>query len=111
MTYYRWVLGVLRQDKDLVGWEPGIPIGNFDNTAERYEKLVRDLCIEVYGEKQGLAFSKYALNENDKYYDLLDKYKANFIGFRSDMGFELVYIYPDILPGHVFWTDKPEVKK
>ena len=111
LSYFRWVLGALRQEKDLIGWKPGMPIGDFDNTAERYEVLLRDLCKEVYGEKQGIAFSNYALEENDKYYDLLEKYKSNFIGFSSDMGFELVYIYPDILRGHVFWTDKPEVKK
>ena len=113
VSNYRWVIGALKKHNDIVdaGWEPGMPIGDFDNTAERYEVLLRDLCKEVYGEKQGIAFSNYALEENDKYYDLLEKYKANFIGFRSDMGFELVYIYPDIFSGHVFWTDKPEVKK
>ena len=111
VSYYRWSIGALKKHTDLIGWEPGMNIGDFDNTAERYEVLLRDLCKEVYGEKQGIAFSNYALEENDKYYDLLEKYKSNFIGFRSDMGFELVYIYPDIFSGHVFWTDKPEVKK
>jgi len=113
LTYYRWSIGALKKHTDLVdaGWKEGMPIGDFDNTIERYEILLEDLCQEVYGKTQGMAFKKFVISEKDKYYKLLEKYKSDFIGFKADMGFELVYIYPDVLPAHVFWTDKPEVRK
>jgi hypothetical protein len=112
-TYYLWMIGALKKHSDLVdaGWKQGMPVGDFDNTIERYEVLLEDLCQEVYGKTQGTAFKNFVISEKDKYYKLLEKYKSDFIGFKADMSFELVYIYPDVLPSHVFWTDKPEVMK
>ncbi len=65
-------------------------------------------CI---GPTQGMAFFKYVLQECDNRYVEPDNYTAEF-GIKPEMGFELVYYYPDSIPAFPqFWISKPEVRK
>jgi len=65
-------------------------------------------CI---GPTQGMAFFKYVLQECDNRYVEPDNYTAEF-GIKPEMGFELVYHYPDSIPAFPqFWISKPEVRK
>jgi len=110
-TYYIWILGGLHDDEDLAGYKLGMDRRQFEWTQPRYEKIFRDLCVEVYGEQQGMAFYNFALTELDNRFYTGTDYKASYISFNKDVGAEIVYYVPEENVPSRFSTDKPAIKK
>jgi len=77
----------------------------------RYEEIMKQVAIEVYGPTQGMAFFNYVIQECDKWYVIDESYTAKFIVTKPEIGVELVYHYPDRIAYPQFWTSKPEVRK
>ncbi len=111
-THYEWILAAIREKGAIKGYEKGMDRTKFEWTSPRYEKIIQDIAIEVYGHQQGNAFFNFALSELDKYYFTEDDYKASIIGIKQDIGCEVVYYTPeDLIAGMRISTDRPEVKK
>lgn len=111
-THYEWILGAIRKKDALRGFEPGMDRSKFEWTAPCYEKIINDLFVEVYGTQQGNLFYNFAINELDEYFLTDDDYKSSYIGFKQNIGCELVYYTPERdIAGIRFSTDRPEVEK
>ncbi len=111
-THYEWILGVIREKDAIEGYELGMDRTKFEWTSPRYEKIIKDMAIEVYGHQQGNAFFNFSLAELDEYFYTEDDYKASFIGIEHDIGCEVVYFTPEeLISGMRISTDRPEVRK
>ena len=111
-THYEWVFGALHSDDDLADYEYGMDRRKFDWTSPRYEKILFDVALEVYGPQQGKAFYEFALNEVDEEFYYGKGYKSSYLGFVNEIGCELVYYTPEkVFTGLKISTDRPEVKK
>jgi len=112
LSNYWWIFGSLNYTGDIVGYKPGMDRSRFHWTMPRYEEIMKQVAIEVYGPTQGMAFFNYVLQECDNLYVEPDNYTAEFIGFKPEMGVELIYHFPDSIPAFPqFWTSRPEVRK
>ena len=112
LSNYWWIFGSLCDtSKDIVGYEYGMDRSKFHWTMPRYEEIMQQVAMEVYGPTQGMAFFNYVIQECDKWYVIDEKYSAEFIGIKPEIGVELIYHYPDSLAYPQFWTSKPEVRK
>jgi len=112
LSNYWWVFGSLCDtSKDIIGYEYGMDRSKFHWTMPRYEEIMKQVAIEVYGPTQGMAFYNYVLQECDNRYLEPETYTAQFIGVRQEIGVELIYHFPDSIPIPQFWTSRPEVRK
>jgi len=112
LSHYQWIFGSLCDTaKDVAGYEYGMDRSKFHWTMPRYEEIMKQVAMEVYGPTQGMAFFNYVIQECDKWYVIDENYTAKFIGIKPEIGVELIYHYPDNIPQPQFWTSKPEVRK
>ena len=111
LSSYWWAFGSLKSTGDIVGYEPGMDRNMFHWTMPRYEEIIKQVAMVVYGPTQGLAFYDYVIQECDKWYVIDKEYSAQFIGTKPEMGVEVIYHYPDSIPQPQFWTSRPEVRK
>ncbi len=111
LSHYQWIFGSLNNTGDIVGYKPGMDRNKFHWTMPRYEEIMKQLAMEVYGPTQGMAFFNYVIQECDNRYLEPETYTAQFIGTKPEIGVELIYHYPDSLAYPQFWTSRPEVRK
>jgi len=112
LSSYRWIFGSLCDPAtDVVGYKPGMDRSKFHWTMPRYEEIMKQVAMEVYGPTQGVAFFNYVLQECDNRYLEPETYTAQFIGTKPEIGVELIHHYPDSLAYPQFWTSRPEVRK
>ena len=112
LSNYWWIFGSLCDPAtDVVGYKPGMDRSKFHWTMPRYEEIMKQVAMEVYGPTQGMAFFSYVIQECDKWYVLDKDYSEQFIGYKPEVGVELIYHYPDSNAYPQFWTNRPEVRK
>lgn len=111
---YEWVLAKLRDDSFLEaqGWKPGMSIEvrkNFKWTQEKYEKVFKQACIDIYGPQQGAAFYDFVMKEYMETYLAGGKIEDSYFGLVPNAGVELAYYYSDKNQEklNAFWTTVP----
>jgi hypothetical protein len=114
-SLYMWEISTLRDPDylDEQGWEPGMDRTKIKWTQPKYEQVLRQLCVEVYGSGQGKAFYDFVMQRYLKLAHAGGVIEDSYFGSIPETGVEVAYYFSDKngVKSVEFWTTKPSERK
>lgn len=112
---YKWVLNILRDPQylDEQGWVPGMDRTKIKWTQEKYEKVFKQACIDIYGPMQGTEFYNLVMEKRLNKFYAGGVLEDSYFGIIPNTGIELAYYYSDKNQEKMdsFSTTVPEVRR
>ncbi len=108
---YEWDLRTFHKSEDVIGLFGTDKIKTFDYTIDKYVAVLKTICQDIYGEKQGSAFCDFMTENFDIRQKDFTNALLNYTGKMPSLGTDVMFHYPEPWNKLLFYTGEVEMKK